>query len=219
MHRIVTAPEGRTLSGVDPWETGDAVSKAFELYEQTRTTPQIGIKDPQLRGPLRGADAAFRARALRADCRSLCGLIASSATWNLGAAARSNPDASTPAPVDGPLGGHRSRLAAASSQVTTPQVKAELVAHAPEGVAPGKPLWLGLLIQHQPHWHTYWKNPGDSGLPTTLEWQLPPQATAGDIQWPTPRKLPIGPLMNFGYEGTLLLPVPVQVTQPPAGRR
>ena len=109
-------------------------------------------------------------------------------------------------------------LAAASSQVTTPQVKAELVAHAPEGVAPGKPLWLGLLIQHQPHWHTYWKNPGDSGLPTTLEWQLPPQATAGDIQWPTPRKLPIGPLMNFGYEGTLLLPVPVQVTQPPVGQ-
>jgi hypothetical protein len=53
-------------------------------------------------------------------------------------------------------------------------VRAELVAHAPEGVAPGKPLWLGLLIEHQPHWHTYWKNPGDSGLPTTLEWQLPP---------------------------------------------
>ena len=105
----------------------------------------------------------------------------------------------------------------AASQVTTPQVKAELVAHAPEGVAPGKPVWLGLLIEHQPHWHTYWKNPGDSGLPTTLDWQLPAGLKAGDIQWPTPARLPIGPLMNYGYEGRLLLPVPVQVSQPVAG--
>ncbi|RVU49578.1 protein-disulfide reductase DsbD family protein [Rubrivivax rivuli] len=101
-----------------------------------------------------------------------------------------------------------------SATVTTPQVKAELVAHAPEGVTPGKPMWLGLKIQHAPHWHTYWKNPGDSGLPTTMEWQLPAGVQAGDIEWPTPAKLPLGPLLNFGYEGTLLLPVPVTV---PAG--
>ena len=50
----------------------------------------------------------------------------------------------------------------------------------PQGVAPGKPVWLGLAIDHQPHWHTYWKNPGDSGLPTTLQWQLPAGVTAGD---------------------------------------
>ena len=105
----------------------------------------------------------------------------------------------------------------AAASVTTPQVRAELLAHAPEGVGVGKPLWLGLLIEHQPHWHTYWKNPGDSGLPTTLQWTLPPGLQAGDIQWPTPRKLPIGPLMNYGYEGRLLLPVPVQVSALPAG--
>ncbi len=98
--------------------------------------------------------------------------------------------------------------------VTTPQVKAELLAHAPEGVSAGKPMWLGLKIQHAPHWHTYWKNPGDSGLPTTMEWQLPAGVTAGDIEWPTPAKLPLGPLLNFGYEGTLLLPVAITV---PAG--
>ncbi len=102
-------------------------------------------------------------------------------------------------------------LAATSATVTTPQVQAELLAHAPEGVAPGKPLWLGLQIRHQPHWHTYWKNPGDSGLPTTLTWQLPAGVEAGEIQWPTPKKLPVGPLMNFGYEGSLLLPVPITV--------
>jgi thiol:disulfide interchange protein DsbD len=78
-------------------------------------------------------------------------------------------------------------------------------------VAPGQPLWLGLKIEHQPHWHTYWKNPGDSGLPTTLGWTLPAGFAAGDIEWPTPRQLPIGPLMNFGYEDTLLLPVAVTV--------
>jgi thiol:disulfide interchange protein/DsbC/DsbD-like thiol-disulfide interchange protein len=103
-------------------------------------------------------------------------------------------------------------LAQGAAVVTTPQVRAELVAHAPQGVVAGAPLQLGLLIRHQPHWHTYWKNPGDSGLPTTVEWKLPAGLTAGDIQWPTPRKLPIGPLMNFGYEGTVLLPVPVTVS-------
>ena len=100
---------------------------------------------------------------------------------------------------------------AAGAVVTTPQVKAELVAHAPEGVAAGKPLWLGLKIEHKPHWHTYWKNPGDSGLPTRLEWQLPAGVSAGEIEWPTPSKLPLGPLMNYGYEGTLLLPVAIAV--------
>lgn len=101
--------------------------------------------------------------------------------------------------------------AAAGPVVTTPQVRAELVAHAPEGVAPGQPVWLGLKIEHKKDWHTYWKNPGDSGLPTTMEWQLPAGVAAGEIQWPTPAKLPIGPLLNFGYDGTLLLPVPVTV--------
>jgi thiol:disulfide interchange protein/DsbC/DsbD-like thiol-disulfide interchange protein len=99
--------------------------------------------------------------------------------------------------------------------VTTPQVRAELVAHAPEGLGPGKPMWLGLKIDHQPHWHTYWKNPGDSGLPTVLEWSLPAGAKAGDTEWPTPKKLPIGPLLNFGYEGPLLLPVALTLDKAP----
>ncbi len=95
--------------------------------------------------------------------------------------------------------------------VTTERVRAELLAHAPEGVAPGKPVWLGLRLAHQPQWHTYWMNPGDSGLPTTLAWTLPPGLSAGEIAWPVPRKIPVGPLVNYGYEGTVLLPVPVTV--------
>lgn len=97
------------------------------------------------------------------------------------------------------------------STVTTERVRAELMAHAPEGVQPGKPLWVGLQLAHQPEWHTYWKNSGDSGLPTQLTWTLPAGITAGEIQWPLPRKIPIGNLANYGYEGTVLLPVPLSV--------
>lgn len=99
----------------------------------------------------------------------------------------------------------------AGSTVTTPHVQAELVAQAPDGVGPGKPLWLGLSITHQPQWHTYWKNPGDSGLPTQMQWKLPEGIDAGEIAWPVPRKIPLGTLANFGYEGTVLLPVPMTV--------
>ncbi|MCW5661607.1 MAG: thioredoxin family protein [Burkholderiaceae bacterium] len=103
-------------------------------------------------------------------------------------------------------------LAQPAAVVKTDEVQAQLVAHAPQGVAPGQPLQLGLLIRHAPQWHTYWKNPGDSGLPTTLEWKLPAGVTAGPIDWPTPRRLPVGPLINYGYEGTVLLPVAATVT-------
>ncbi|MBF5007532.1 protein-disulfide reductase DsbD family protein [Diaphorobacter caeni] len=98
-----------------------------------------------------------------------------------------------------------------SSTVTTPHVQAELIAQAPDGIGSGKPLWLGLQITHQPEWHTYWKNPGDSGLPTQIEWKLPEGIDAGEIAWPVPHKIPLGTLANYGYEGTVLLPVPMTV--------
>ncbi|MDO5623858.1 MAG: protein-disulfide reductase DsbD family protein [Pseudomonadota bacterium] len=108
----------------------------------------------------------------------------------------------------------------ARGEVKTEQVSATLVAHAPGGVplglmpeqAEGQPVWLGLQITHAPEWHTYWKNPGDSGLPTELQWTLPPGVMVGDIAWPVPKKIPIGHLANYGYEGTVLLPVPLIVT-------
>ncbi|MDO8251091.1 MAG: protein-disulfide reductase DsbD family protein, partial [Rhodoferax sp.] len=98
------------------------------------------------------------------------------------------------------------------SIVSTSQVRAELLAHAPDGADPGKTVWVGLRLTHQPEWHTYWKNSGDSGLPTTLQWTLPPGVLAGDIAWPLPKKIPIGNLANYGYEGTVLLPVPLTIT-------
>jgi thiol:disulfide interchange protein len=98
------------------------------------------------------------------------------------------------------------------SVVTTERVRAELMAHAPDGVTPGKQVWVGLQLAHQPEWHTYWKNSGDSGLPTQLQWTLPPGVLAGDIAWPVPKKIPVGNLANYGYEGTVLLPVPLTIT-------
>ncbi len=98
-----------------------------------------------------------------------------------------------------------------SATVKTDQVRADLLAHAPQGIQAGQSFWLGLQIQHQPHWHTYWQNPGDSGLPTRLQWKLPAGLQVGEIAWPLPKKIPIGTLANYGYEGTVLLPVAVTV--------
>ncbi len=96
--------------------------------------------------------------------------------------------------------------------VKTEQVQAELMAHAPDGADPGKTVWVGLQLTHKPEWHTYWKNAGDSGLPTALNWTLPAGVTAGEIVWPTPHKIRIGNLANYGYEGTVLLPVPLTIS-------
>ena len=97
--------------------------------------------------------------------------------------------------------------------VSTPQLRAELVAHAPQGVQAGQPVWVGLQLTHQPEWHTYWRNPGDSGLPTQIELNLPAGITAGEVQWPLPQKLKAGNLTNYGFEKTVLLAVPLTVTQ------
>jgi thiol:disulfide interchange protein DsbD len=99
-----------------------------------------------------------------------------------------------------------------NSVVTTEQVRAELMAHAPDGVDASKTVWVGLQLTHQPQWHTYWKNSGDSGQPTTLNWTLPAGVLAGDIAWPLPVKIPIGTLANYGFDGTVLLPVPLTIT-------
>jgi thiol:disulfide interchange protein DsbD len=100
-----------------------------------------------------------------------------------------------------------------SAVVSTPQLRAELVAHAPQGVQAGQPVWLGLQLTHQPEWHTYWRNPGDSGLPTQIELNLPAGITAGDVQWPLPHKLKAGNLTNYGYDKTVLLAVPLTVSK------
>ncbi len=70
---------------------------------------------------------------------------------------------------------------------------------------------LGLYFKLDPGWHVYWSNAGDSGEPPTATWTLPPGITAGAMQFPAPTRLPLGPLMDFGYENTVLFPVPLHV--------
>ncbi len=89
-------------------------------------------------------------------------------------------------------------------------VSAELVAEH-DGVSPGGTAMLGLRLHHAPHWHTYWVVPGDAGLATQLKWKLEPGYRAGPIEWPAPRRLIVGNLANYGYEGDVLLPVPVRI--------
>jgi thiol:disulfide interchange protein len=92
-------------------------------------------------------------------------------------------------------------------------VKAELLADT-NAVVPGKPFTVGLLLRMAPHWHTYWKFPGDAGLPTELKWKLPQGWKAGEIQWPIPLKtIDPGDIQTYGYQDEVLL---MQEITPPA---
>lgn len=92
------------------------------------------------------------------------------------------------------LAGH-----AGAAPVKTANTTAELVADM-AAIAPGQPFQVALKLTPREHWHTYWRNPGDSGLATTLEWTLPQGFTPGAIEWPAPKALPFGPLTNYGYD-------------------
>ena len=79
-------------------------------------------------------------------------------------------------------------------------------------IAPGTPFWVAVLLKMDPRWHTYWINPGDSGEPTKIKWNLPPGFEAGPIQWPHPERIELPPLVSFGYEGEAVLLV--RITPP-----
>lgn len=99
-----------------------------------------------------------------------------------------------------------------SGEIQRDHVVVELLSEV-EAIRPGQPFRLGLSIRHEPEWHTYWRNPGDSGLETRLSWTLPDGFEAGEIQWPFPERHEIEHLVNYGYSGRILLPVEIS---PPA---
>jgi thiol:disulfide interchange protein DsbD len=88
--------------------------------------------------------------------------------------------------------------AAAGSVVATDNVKAWLVGET-RSIAPGQSVWVALDLDIRDGWHTYWKNPGDSGQATRLIWTLPAGVTAGDIVWTAPHRFELPPLVNYGY--------------------
>jgi DsbC/DsbD-like thiol-disulfide interchange protein len=83
---------------------------------------------------------------------------------------------------------------------TTDNVKARLVSET-GAIGPGQSIWVALELNIRDGWHTYWRNPGDSGQATTLAWTLPPGFTAGDIVWTAPHRFDLPPLVNYGYAG------------------
>ncbi|HEY5410405.1 MAG TPA: protein-disulfide reductase DsbD domain-containing protein, partial [Caulobacteraceae bacterium] len=76
-------------------------------------------------------------------------------------------------------------------------------------IAPGQTLYVALHEKIRAGWHTYWRNPGDAGEPPKLGWTLPAGWKTGEIVWPMPKRLPVGPLMDYGFENEVYLPIPV----------
>lgn len=91
-------------------------------------------------------------------------------------------------------------VARAQPSVVTDHATSRLVAEA-DGVAPGGTIALAFAQELEQGWHVYWRNQGDSGLPLEFIWELSEGASAGPVDYPTPERIPIGPLVNFGHEG------------------
>jgi thiol:disulfide interchange protein len=96
------------------------------------------------------------------------------------------------------------------SPAVVSHVAASLIAEV-RNVIPGRPLQVALRQKIESGWHTYWSNPGESGLPTTIDWSLPHGFSAGPIVWPTPVRFTVGPVVGYGYENEVILPVTIDV--------
>ena len=92
--------------------------------------------------------------------------------------------------------------------VKAQHLTAELVSLGP-AIAPGGTQEAGLVFTIDENWHVYWINAGDSGEPPHIAWTLPPGITAGPMQFPIPERLPLGPLMDFGYEDEVAFPLTI----------
>ena len=85
---------------------------------------------------------------------------------------------------------------------------------SPTATPNGNFIWAAVAFTIPEHWHIYWQNPGDSGIPTSITWEsLPKGVTAGPIHWPVPVRAEMGGLVNYGYENTVILPVPLQLSE------
>jgi DsbC/DsbD-like thiol-disulfide interchange protein len=99
---------------------------------------------------------------------------------------------------------------AAAQSFAVTHAKISLIAEN-NSLQAGQTAMLGVLFDLEKGWHIYWVNPGDSGEPAKIQWQLPAGFQAKQIRWPTPVRLGAGKVIDYGYEGRVLLPVPIQV--------
>ena len=103
--------------------------------------------------------------------------------------------------------------AQAAPTAYTENAKVTLVSEA-DAITPGQPFHIAFDFELNDHWHIYWKNPGDSGLKVDVDWELPSGFAIGSIKWPTPQRIAMEGLMNYGYEGS---PSLIQKIIPPQG--
>jgi len=101
-------------------------------------------------------------------------------------------------------------VAAESNVQQSPRATVSLVSEY-AAVSPGQALRIGLRQRLAPHWHTYWKNPGDAGSPPSITFNAPPGATVGEIAWPGPDRFIIGPVASYGYENEIVFPMTLTV--------
>jgi thiol:disulfide interchange protein DsbD len=101
-----------------------------------------------------------------------------------------------------------SPVAWSAATATAPHLTVQL-AVPPAEIYPGQNFTAGLYFKLEPGWHVYWNNAGDSGEPPRIKWALPDGITADAMQYPAPKRLPLGPLMDFGYEDEVLFPIPM----------
>ena len=101
---------------------------------------------------------------------------------------------------------------AASSAADAPHVHVQLLVPA-QTLSRGTTAEAGLYFKIEPGWHVYWQNAGDAGLPPRIRWTLPAGITAGPMEFPAPKRLPLGPLMDFGYENEVVFPLKLAVAK------
>lgn len=99
---------------------------------------------------------------------------------------------------------------AETAEVPETPVHAELLAAVDHALVGGG-VSIGLRLQHAPHWHSYWRNPGDSGMVTNIVWKLPAGVRISEFAWPAPKRFVFEGLDNFGYGDDLLLPMRLSV--------
>src|SRR5713101_351754 len=88
---------------------------------------------------------------------------------------------------------------ARASAASIPHGTVDLVAEN-QWIAPGRQAYFGLNFHLEKVWHIYWVNPGDSGQPPRVVWHLPKGLSAGEIEWPAPRRLGTSTIVDFGYD-------------------
>jgi thiol:disulfide interchange protein DsbD len=103
------------------------------------------------------------------------------------------------------------QAAAASSSFDADHLHVQFIVPASQ-LNPGQTSDAGFYFKLEPGWHVYWLNAGDSGEPPKVKWTLPEGVSAGSLKFPAPKRLPLGPLMDFGYEDEVLFPLTLSVS-------